>query len=125
MLLLNFILDLAMIYIEQPFELSQNIQIVQLNDHIADLTGKIATISGWGRTETKNWAQMLSATKIKIKDNDGRRIVMPNTNGSGSCFGDSGGNNIKIYLIMYFNLSYASEMTHKRNEPFANISIFT
>ena len=91
--------DLAMIYIDQPFESSNEVKTIELNDHIANLQGKTAIVSGWGKTENEHHPRILSATPLVITNDrlkDGKAIIeMLHTDGSGVCMGDSGGNYLK------------------------------
>ena len=100
----HLIQDLAMIYISQPFELSQEVKTIELNHHIANLQGKTATFSGWGITENEKHPSILSALTLVIardmldEEYNERVIETLQTDGSGICMGDSGGNYLKYFL---------------------------
>ena len=90
--------DLALLYIDQPFHLSKDVNTAPLNDHIRNLQGQTATLSGWGWTETEYSPNFLSQTSVKIFadfTHRGRSLFkMKNANptNTGTCLGDSGGN---------------------------------
>ena len=82
-------------YFAKPFHLSNTIQTVPMNDHVSNLEGKIATISGWGRTEV-GFLSKLSKTDMIIENDtldhwNNHMLRMPNSQGTGACSGDGGG----------------------------------
>jgi len=90
------VIDLALMYIEQPFTESDSIKVIQMNEQISNLQGQTATMSGWGKSEKESWPDLLSQYSATIQmdgdDHNGMGILrMPNTEGSGVCQGDSGG----------------------------------
>ena len=98
-----------MIYLAKPFHLSNEIQAIPMNDHVSSLEGKIATISGWGMTEI-GYLRKLSQTDMIIEKDaldhaNNHMLRMPNAQGTGACYGDSGGKTLsyiyKIHLYLY------------------------
>lgn len=87
--------DLALMYIANPFQLSNTIQTIPMNDHASNLEGKIATISGWGKTEVGVPDKLSKTDMIIGKDTldyaNNHMLGMPNSQGTGACSGDSGG----------------------------------
>ena len=95
-------IDLALVYIDTPFTESDSTKIIQMNEEYSSLTGKIATLSGWGMSETEERPALLSAISpeivFELVDNTGMSVIrMPNSAGSGVCQGDSGGNILKSF----------------------------
>ena len=95
-------------YIEQPFTESDSIKVIQMNEQISNLQGQTATMSGWGKSEKESWPDLLSQYSAQIQmdgdDHNGMGILrMPNTEGSGVCQGDSGGNAFKFFLTKKLN----------------------
>ena len=86
--------DLALLKIDPPFEESDKIKPIQINDVHEDLKGKEVLISGWGKTTAKTYPNQLQALHIKITNHTLRpgMISMLSSEGEGSCHGDSGGN---------------------------------
>jgi len=92
--------DLALLKVHPPFEESDKIKPIQINDVFNNLDGKEVLISGWGRTTTANPSRtsQLQALNMIIKNEDVPSkfiydgiISMLSSEGKGSCFGDSGG----------------------------------
>ena len=84
-------------YIDPPFMESNSIKVIEMNENISSLEGKISILSGWGTTEKVGGGDYLSETSSKITmdadDHNGMGVLrMPNTAGTGVCQGDSGGN---------------------------------
>ena len=84
-------------YIDPPFTGSNGIKVIEMNEKISNLEGKVSILSGWGTTEKERGPDYLSETSSKITmdadDHNGMGVLrMPNTAGSGVCQGDSGGN---------------------------------
>jgi len=90
--------DLALLKIDPPFEESDKIKPIQINDVHEDLDGKEVLISGWGKTTTSTLASsQLQALNLTINSkfysvqfND-EMISMISSEGKGACLGDSGG----------------------------------
>ena len=81
---------------ETPFQESNSIKTIAINDRYANLKGQTATVSGWGRTHAEWSPTILQQTNIRVGyDIDvsmGMGVLrMPNTQGNGVCQGDSGG----------------------------------
>ena len=101
--------DLALLKIDPPFEESDKIKPIPINDVYENLVGKEVLISGWGKTTTTNIPRQLRSLKIKITNPeriplDYREpwfIQMLSSKGEGACNGDSGGNHA-IQLKMFF-----------------------
>jgi len=90
--------DLALLKIDPPFEESDKIKPIQINDVHEDLNGKEVLISGWGKTTTSTSAspqlQAVNLTvnsKFKSVEYKDEMISMVSSEGKGSCLGDSGG----------------------------------
>ena len=93
-----FIKDLALLRIDLPFEQSDDIKPIPINDKHRDLIDFDVLISGWGMTTNSSNPSLLSSIHMKIKEQrynekSGEVIEMISYEGEGSCFGDSGGNN--------------------------------
>ena len=91
-----------MLYIDPPFEESSTVKVVQWNEAYSSLEGMTATLSGWGKSQNDERPKYLSQISPKItmdgNDHNGMAIIrMPNTDGSGVCQGDSGGNILKSF----------------------------
>ena len=84
--------DLALLKIDPPFEESDKIKPIPINDVYENLVGKEVLISGWGKTTTGSPLQ-LQALHIKITSHTLRdgMISMMSSEGKGACNGDSGG----------------------------------
>jgi len=94
--------DLALLRIDPPFEESDTVKAIQINDMHADLKGQKVLISGWGRTtEEKFHGQLHKVVEEitsqglggKLNDFFPRFMVlnMDSSKGTGACYGDSGG----------------------------------
>ena len=100
--------DLALLKIDPPFEESDKIKPIPINDIHENLDGKEVLISGWGKTTAKTYPNQLQALNITI--NYGQYsglITMLNSNAEGACLGDSGGNNAVNYrenIILHISL---------------------
>ena len=92
-------LDLALLRIDPPFELSNKIQQIPLNDVVENLEGRNLEISGWGKTENEENPKRLRKTTVKVTEHpffkDFHGIAMSFQQNTGLCQGDSGG---KIYF---------------------------
>ena len=103
--------DLALLKIDPPFQESDIVKPIKINDVHEDLYGKEVLISGWGKTTT-GFPYQLQALNITINDiryiiNDYGLITMLNSNVEGACLGDSGGNNAVNYrenIILHISL---------------------
>ena len=88
---------MALLKIDPPFQESDIVKPIKINDVHEDLYGKEVLISGWGKTLT-GFPYQLQALNITI--NYGQYsglITMLNSNAEGACLGDSGGNNAVNY----------------------------
>ena len=93
---------MALLYIAKPFDFSNTVKIIPMNNEMSDLEGKMTTVSGWGKQESIERPNMLSQTTMKIAkdglDGLGMQIIrMPNTELTGICQGDSGGNDVNVF----------------------------
>ena len=86
--------DLALLRIDPPFEESDKIKPIPINDIYENLDGREVLISGWGKTTAITYPNQLQALHIKITSHTLRpgMISMLSSEGEGSCHGDSGGN---------------------------------
>ena len=99
--------DLALLKIDPPFQESDKVKPIKINDVYEDLYGKEVLISGWGMTTTE-YPYQLQALNITINYNgyDGF-ISMLNSKGEGGCFGDSGGiNTVKYRENIILHISF-------------------
>jgi len=115
--------DLALLKIDPPFEESDKIKPIPINDIHENLDGKEVLISGWGKTTAITYPDQLQALHIKITNHTLRpgMISMLSSEGEGSCFGDSGGpavlegkNNVLVGISSSVNAfdSNMNEMDH-------------
>ena len=89
--------DLALLEIDPPFQESDKIKPIKINDVHEDLYGKEVLISGWGKTTT-GFSYQLQALNITINfERYYGMISMLNSNAQGACLGDSGGNHVVKY----------------------------
>jgi len=81
--------DLALLKIDPPFEESDKIKPIPINDIHENLDGKEVL----GKTTAKTYPNQLQALHIKIANHTLRpgMISMLSSEGEGSCHGDSGG----------------------------------
>ena len=88
---------MALLKIDPPFQESDKIKPIKINDVHEDLYGKEVLISGWGKTTT-GFSYQLQALNITINfERYYGMISMLNSNAQGACLGDSGGNNAVNY----------------------------
>ena len=92
-----------MLHLQTPFQESNNINPIALNDRYGDLEGYTATVSGWGKTETSHGPSFLRQTTLRVTNNgdDSRGmgiIQMARTQYRGICSGDSGGKSFTFSL---------------------------
>ena len=94
---------MALLKIDPPFEESDTVKPIQINDMYENLEEDEVLISGWGAT-TDDFPDQLQKILMKISsqgkggkfdDFFPRFMVfnMDSSEGEGACFGDSGGNN--------------------------------
>ena len=90
--------DLALLRIDPPFEVNDDIKPIQINDIKRNLKGKYVLISGWGSTTTKSPStNQLQSVSLKVTKQAimpppyGEVIQMLSSKGKGACYGDSGG----------------------------------
>ena len=92
-------LDLALLRVDPPFEFSNKIKQISLNDVVESLEGKKLEISGWGKTENELHPKRLRKTTVKVTEHPFFKyfhgIAMSFQQNTGLCSGDSGG---KIYF---------------------------
>ena len=95
----DFFIDLALLKIEPPFEESDTVKPIHINNDYGDLEGRDVLISGWGSTLTltpdNSFQLQAICLKITGKANSWMfgepNIKMFSSEGRGACFGDSGG----------------------------------
>ena len=88
-------LDLALLRIDPPFEVSDSVKPIQINDMDSNLEGQKVLMSGWGATTSDYHPDQLSEVLMEIKSqeySDFWVIIMESSKGEGACYGDSGGN---------------------------------
>ena len=97
---LNVIADIALIRLDAPFDHSHSdISGIEINTEISNvgMTGKMATISGWGNQEKDGNGKphrYLQKTTLQITSNGLPKdtvLALDNKDGKGLCHGDSGG----------------------------------
>ena len=112
--MLILFLDLALIKLDDPFK-GKYIKPLQI-EHLwssqfdgisqfsnSDLVGQKVTISGWGRTETGNYPEVLQKQDVLIRGFENKLVTLTHQVGYGSCRGDSGGRAAKsccIFIII-------------------------
>ena len=90
------LIDLALLHLQTPFQESNTIKAIALNDRYRNLEGYTATLSGWGKTESSHGPSLLRQINLRVTKhgNDWRGmgiIQMAYTQYRGVCSGDSGG----------------------------------
>ena len=96
--------DLALLKIDPPFEESDNLWPIQLNDDHENLVGEEVLISGWGRTTNEFEPEQLQKVFVTVKDQEldtspmkaGHLLHLWSPDGKGACQGDSGGKKSSI-----------------------------
>jgi len=91
--------DLALLKIDPPFEQSDDLWPIQLNDDYENIVGEEVLISGWGKTTNENAPEQLQKVFVTVKDQEldtsffkaGHVLHLWSTDGEGACQGDSGG----------------------------------
>jgi len=94
--------DLALLRIDPPFEESDTVKPIQVNDIHENLVGQEILISGWGTTTTGYPGQLQKLLMNITSQGEGipmgnwvegdMVINMNSSKGEGACYGDSGGN---------------------------------
>jgi len=90
-------LDLALLRIDPPFEESDSVKPIQINDIKSNLEGQEVLMSGWGATTSDYHPDQLSEVLVEIKRQQYSSyypywvIIMESSKGEGACYGDSGG----------------------------------
>ena len=97
----NNCLDLALLKVDPPFEFSNKINQIALNDVEKNLEGRKLEISGWGKTENELHPKRLRKTTVivtehplkdtRMTEKHGYGIGMSFQQNTGLCNGDSGG----------------------------------
>ena len=110
----SFQTDLALMRVDPPFEESDVIKPIRINEWIdlQDLSGKEVLISGWGFTREEMEPNQLQSAFLKVSEykNDhplpickyddvapdvcntvNDEMILSGSNGIGACHGDSGG----------------------------------
>ena len=94
---LKLLIDLALIKINPPLKMTDKVQMVRINQYESNLSGRMATISGWGRTESTYYPNHLKKADIEItRNHDGIIDFETSYDLQSACKGDSGGGYRKI-----------------------------
>ena len=75
-----------------PLNMTDKVQMIRINDVESNLSGHIATISGWGRTESGSLPNHLKKAELNITSNTHGMVnfkILQNGPDAGA--GDSGG----------------------------------
>ena len=93
------VLDLALLGIDPPFEESDSVKPIQINDIDSNLIGQEVLMSGWGATTSDSHPDQLREVLVEITSQENPIlgygywvITMESSEGEGACYGDSGGN---------------------------------
>ena len=112
---LNHLIDVAMIKINPPLNLTDKVQMIRINDVESNLIGCKTTISGWGRTESGSTNHLKKAEYKITSMHEGLVDFLTSETGPSVGRGDSGGSicNPPYYLLCYKIMCTSSNLHTK------------